>query len=51
MIQQGSELTLSICHAKKNIMLPSNWSINKRIKLKIIVLHILFNYLNLIISQ
>jgi hypothetical protein len=38
MIQQISELTLPICHAKKNIMLSSNWSINKRIKLKIIVL-------------
>ena len=51
MIQQISELTLPICHAKKNIMLPSNWSINKRIKLKIIVLHILFNYLNLILAR
>ena len=51
MIQQSSELTLSLCHAKKNIMLSSNWYINKRIKLKIIVLHILFNYLNIIIAQ
>jgi hypothetical protein len=51
MIQQISELTLPICHAKKNIMLPSNWSINKRIKLKIIVLYILFNFLNLILAR
>jgi hypothetical protein len=51
MIQQIRELTLPICHAKKNIMLPSNWSINKRIKLKIIVLYILFNYLNLILAR
>ena len=51
MIQQISELTLPICHAKKNIMLPSNWSINKRIKLKIIVLYIQLHYLNLILAR